>query len=154
MNEPKYVFDTNVFINLKNKYPSDIKVFNELWGKIEKLLENGIIISSDEVIDEIKKGNDELEDWTKAHKNSFYHSDEALLIIVREKKQKYAALVTKPKKSNGADPFVIALAKQKDCCIVTEETGGTEINPNIPYICNQFGIRCIKLIDFLRENDF
>ena len=154
MNNPEYVFDTNIFINLKNKYPSDISVFAPLWGKIETLFDSGIIISSDEVIEEIQKGNDDLESWAKAHDNSFYPSDESIQIIVKEILQKFGALVTKPKKPNSADPFIIALAKQKGCTVVTEEGHGTEINPTIPYVCNSYGIKCIKLMDFLRENHF
>jgi len=154
MSNPKYVFDTNIFINLKNKYPSDISVFVPLWEKIETLFDNGIIISSDEVIEEIQKGNDDLESWAKAHDNSFYPSDESIQIIVKEILQKFGALVTKPKKPNSADPFIIALAKQNSCVVVTEEGHGTEINPTIPYVCNCYGIKCIKLMDFLRENHF
>lgn len=154
LNNPKYVFDTNIFINLKNKYPSDISVFAPLWVKIEKLFEDGIIISSDEVIEEIQKGNDTLETWAKTRKNSFYPSDESIQKIVKEILQNFGALVTKPKKPNGADPFIIALAKQEGCAVVTEEGHGTEINPTIPFVCNSYGIKCIKLMDFFRENHF
>jgi predicted nucleic acid-binding protein len=151
MNNPKYVFDTNVFIKLKNEYASDI--FIGLWEQIETLMGDGIIISSDEVIDEIKRGNDELEEWAKKWKNSFYTSDEPIQEIVREILKRFNSLVTRPKKTNGADPFIIALAKQMDCTIVTEEKrDGTEINPKIPYICDFYGIKCIKFLDFLREN--
>jgi len=154
MNVPKYVFDTNIFIILKNQYPPDISIFVPLWEKIEEYFENGIIISSDEVIDEIEKGNDSLKEWAKAHSFSFFSSDEPIQKIVREILQKFSALVTKPKKTNNADPFLIALAKLKNCTLVTEEKGGTEVNPNIPYICNHYEIRCIKFFDFLRENKF
>jgi len=154
MNEPKYVFDTNIFINLKNKYPSDIKVFADLWEKIETLFENGFIISSDEVIEDIIKGHDELECWVKIRKKSFFPSDESIQTIVREILKIVGILVTRAKKPNESDPFIIALAKQRNCTVVTEENTGTEINPGIPYICNYYNVKCIKLIDFLRENNF
>ena len=155
MSEPKYVFDTNVFIILKNNYPSDINIFKKLWDGIETLFDKGIIISSDEVIDEIKKGNDDLEEWVKKRKKSFYTSNEPIQNIVKEILQKFGALVTRPKKSNGADPFLIALARQMGCTLVTEEKrDGTELNPKIPYICDYYNIKCIKFVDFLRENNF
>jgi predicted nucleic acid-binding protein len=155
MSDPKYVFDTNIFIILKNKYPPDISIFAKLWEEIETLFEKGVIISSDEVIEEIEKGNDELKNWAKLHKNSFYSSDESIQNIVRDILQKFEVLVTKAKKSNGADPFVIALAKQKSCIVVTEEKrNGTDLNPKIPNICEYYNIKCIDLIDFLRENNF
>jgi hypothetical protein len=140
MSEPKYVFDTNIFIILKNKYPPDISIFAKLWEGIETLFE---------------RGNDELKNWAKAHKNSFYSSDESIQNIVRDILQKFGVLVTKAKKPNGADPFVIALAKQKGCIVVTEEKrNGTDLNPKIPNICDYYNIQCIDLIDFLRENKF
>jgi len=43
-----------------------------------------------------------------------------------------------------ADPFVIALAKARDGCVVTEET----MRPNaakIPNVCEHFGIEYAKL---------
>ena len=155
MSEPKYVFDTNVFIILKNNYPSDISIFTPLWEKIETMFKDGIIISSEEVIEEIERGNDSLIDWVKIRKNFFYKSDEPLQQNVREILQRFGALVTKPKKPSGADPFVIALARQMNCTVVTEEKrDGNDINPKIPFICDYYNIQCIKFVDFLRDNDF
>jgi predicted nucleic acid-binding protein len=152
MNAPKYVFDTNIFINLKNRYPSDI--FVSLWEQIELLMKDGIIISSDEVIDEIKRGDDDLEEWANTRRNSFYPSNEPIQIIVREILGQFSGLVTSPKKPNAADPFLIALAKEMVCTVVTEENrGGTDLNPKIPYICEHYNIPCIKFVEFLRENN-
>jgi len=152
MSDPKYVFDSNIFINLKNLYPSDI--FIGLWEQIETLLGSGIIISSDEVIEEIKKGNDDLEEWTKKWDDSFYQSSEPIQKIVREILQNFGALVTRPKKANAADPFIIALAKHMSCTIVTgEKRSGDDLFPKIPNICEHYNIRCINFVDFLRETN-
>jgi predicted nucleic acid-binding protein len=151
MSNPKYVFDTNIFINLKNRYPSDI--FTKLWKQIETLFSNGIIISSDEVIEEIKRGNDDLEEWANARKNSFYPSNEPVQMIVKEILRRFNGLVTSPRKPNAADPFLIALAKQMSCTVVTEENrSGNDLSPKIPNICDFYNIRCIKFVEFLREN--
>ena len=50
----KYVFDSNIFINLQRRQPID--VFPSLWEKIGELMDNGTIISSREVYDEIMIG--------------------------------------------------------------------------------------------------
>ena len=57
----KYVFDSNIFINLQRRQPIDI--YPSLWTKIGELMEHGIIISSKEVYDEIMIGGDDLEKW-------------------------------------------------------------------------------------------
>jgi predicted nucleic acid-binding protein len=135
MNGPKYVFDTNIFINLKNRYPSDVLVFADLWEKIETLFRDGVIISSDEVIEEIKRGNDELENWARARKKSFYPSTEPVQILVREILKQFSGLVMSAKKANAADPFIVALARQMACTVVTEENrGGNGSSPKIPNV--------------------
>lgn len=65
----KYVFDSNIFVNLQRRQPIDI--FPSLWNKIGELMSDGTIISSQEVYDEIMIGGDELEKWAKARKEFF-----------------------------------------------------------------------------------
>lgn len=65
----KYVFDSNIFINLQRRQPIDI--FPSLWNKIGELMSDGTIISSQEVYDEIMIGGDDLEKWAKARKEFF-----------------------------------------------------------------------------------
>jgi hypothetical protein len=150
MNGPKYVFDSNIFINLQRFYPADI--FGGLWSKIETLFDERIIVSSDEVIVEIVKGNDSLIDWVKERPDSFYTSDETIQLIVRDILKNYSALVTSANKSNAADPFVIALAKHLDCTLVSEEKkSGNAQSPKIPNICEALQVRCIRFFEFLRE---
>ena len=67
----KYVFDSNIFINLQRRQPLD--VFPSLWVKIGELMDDGTIISSQEVYDEIMIGGDDLEKWAKARQKCFLH---------------------------------------------------------------------------------
>ena len=68
----KYVFDSNIFINLQRRQPIDI--YPSLWNKVGELMDNGTIISSQEVYDEIMIGGDDLEEWAKARKECFLPS--------------------------------------------------------------------------------
>jgi hypothetical protein len=150
MSSPKYAFDTNVFISLQRLYPPDI--FTGLWREIERLFDEKTIISSDEVIEEIEKGHDDLVDWARKRKASFYSSDENIQLIVRDILKDFGSLVTSVKKPNAADPFVIALAKQFNCTLVTDEKrSGSDLSPKISNVCERYNIRCIKFFDFLRE---
>lgn len=150
MNGPKYVLDTNVFITLQRRYPPDI--FSSLWEKIENLFENGTAISSDEVLEEIKHGDDDLVKWAQKRKKYFYQSDENIQAGVTDILSRYGSLVTSAKKANAADPFVIALAKQMNCTLVTEEKhSGNKDAPKIPNVCDAYSVRCLKFFAFLRE---
>ena len=48
-------------------YPPD--VFPSLWSKLDELIKNGEIISSEEVYIELERKSDELHDWVKARKH-------------------------------------------------------------------------------------
>jgi hypothetical protein len=150
MNAPKYVFDANIFIKMQRLFNRD--VFVSLWDSIDTLIKDGIIISSDEVFEEIAASDDELLDWVKDRKSIFVKSDENIQSLVRDILKSFPKLVLNPGKANGADPFIIALSKYKDCSLVTDENRGSIVSPKIPIICEQFGVRCIKFIEFLREN--
>jgi predicted nucleic acid-binding protein len=151
MKTPKYVFDTNVFINMQRHHPADI--FGSLWQQVGALIDDNSVVSSEEVLGEIKIGDDYLVDWTKSRKEAFLKSDEKTQRLVRDILSKYAELVTGSKKTNGADPFVIALAKLKNCTLVTDESrSGVGQPPKIPNVCEAYDVRCIKFVEFLRES--
>lgn len=146
----KYVFDSNIFINLQRRQPIDI--YPSLWNILSELMTTGIIISSQEVLDELAVSGDDLVKWAKTRKESFIASDVAIQNEVRAILQNFRGLVEGGKKKNSADPFVIALAKEKQCILVTEEKrNGNKDTPKIPDICAEYNISCIDFVDFSRR---
>jgi hypothetical protein len=149
----KYVFDSNIFINLHRRQPIDI--FPSLWNKIGELMEDGTIVSSQEVYDEIMIGDDDLKKWAKTHKECFLLSDVSVQQEVRTILLSHRGLVEGGSKKNSADPFVIALAKQKQCKVVTEEVPTRNVkSPKIPDVCAAYQIECIDFVNFAREEKF
>ena len=150
LNNAKYVLDTNVFINMQRHHPLD--VFGSLWTKIADVIDDGTVISCDEVLDELSIGNDALLQWANDRNGAFIPSGAEVQRIVREILQEYPTLVTGSRKSNNADPFVIALAKKKGCTLVSDETWAGNGQPvKIPNVCVSHGVRLIKFVEFLRE---
>ena len=150
MSNAKYVLDTNVFINMQRHHPFD--VFGSLWAKMADVIDSGTVISCGEVLDELSIGNDELIRWAKLRNGMFVTSGADVQRIVREILHKYPELLTGTRKANSADPFVIALAKQKGCTLVSDETWAGSGQPvKIPNVCESYGVRLIKFVDFLRE---
>lgn len=147
---PKYVFDSNIFINLQRRQPIDI--YPSLWNKIGELMTEGIIVSSQEVYDEISIGGDELEKWAKERRQFFLPSEINVQNEVREILKKYRGLIEGGKKKNSADPFVIALAKENSCKVVTEEVRTRSYSsPKIPDVCDHYQIKCLTFVEFARE---
>ena len=148
--DAKYVFDTNIFIELQRHQPID--VYPTVWAKIGELIEAGIIISSKEVYEEILIGNDTLTTWAKQREACFKDSNEEVQMEVRSILAEYRGLVEGGKKNNNADPFVIAIAKISGCSVVSEESRTNNLNsPKIPDVCFGIGIPCLTFVDFSRE---
>ena len=150
MSNARYVLDTNVFINMQRHYPLD--VVGSLWAKMADIIDDGTVVSCGEVLDELSIGDDDLIKWAKLRNGTFLTSGADIQRIVREILQKYPALVTGTRKANSADSFVIALAKQKGCTLVSDEAWAGNGQPiKIPNVCEAYGVRLIKFVDFLRE---
>lgn len=148
--ETKYVFDSNVFMDLQRRQPID--VYPSVWEKISELMEKGTITSSQEVYEEILVGDDYLSEWAKQRREFFLSTDEETQKVVRDVLLKHRGLVEGGKKKNNADPFVIAVAKINRCTIVSEETPtNNPASPKIPDVCSNLGLNCINFVAFSRE---
>ena len=148
--DAKYVFDTNIFIELQRRQPID--VYPSVWEKIGELMETEVIVSSQEVYEEILVGNDSLAAWAKQREPYFLLTDEATQIEVRSILTKYRGLVEGGKKKNSADPFVIAIAKMLGGSVVSQEVrSNNPDSPKIPDVCSDLGIVCLNFVDFSRK---
>ena len=146
----KYVFDSNIFINLHQRQPRDI--YPSVWNKIDELMANGTIISSREVYDELTRSDDSLSEWAKSKKEYFLPSEIPIQERVRKILSEHRGLVEGGKKQNNADPFVIALAQENNCELVTEECRSNSlVAPKIPNICDAYGVTCMNFVDFVRK---
>lgn len=150
MSEPKYVLDTSVLIHAWNRaYPLD--VFPSFWRHFETHVENGTLISSIEVKIELERKDDELFAWIKQWSYMFIEIDNAVQDRVIELMAAYPKFVDERTNKSEGDPWVCALADTRDLAVVTEEKGGTDLKPKIPYVCGKENIRCITLLDMIRE---
>ena len=150
LSKAKYVFDTNVFINMQRHYPVD--VLPSLWEKISAFIEDGLVVSCDEVFDELSIADDAMKEWAKQRKKAFIASGMDVQHLVRTILTTHSELLTGTKKANGADPFVIAHAKLKGRILVSDETrAGNGQPPKIPNVCEAYGVQVIKFMEFMRR---
>jgi len=146
-----YVFDTSAFIEAWwETYPP--ANFPGLWEEIDTLVDAGNLIAPEEVLHELKSGDDDLHDWVKQR------SDRIVVPTSRDLMLKVTAILadhptlTKPGTGrSAADPFVIALAALRGCPVVTKELGGSATKPRIPFVCDQSGIDCLRFLDVIRN---
>lgn len=145
----KYCIDTSSFIeSWQRRYPPDI--FPSFWYKLSSVIGEQIIVAQELVIEEIGSQDDELNEWIKEQEKLCVPFDEDVQAIASHIISEYPRIVGAHQKY-GADPFVIALAKQHNLVVITEERGGSASKPKIPFICQDIDVPCMTMLDFIRE---
>jgi uncharacterized protein DUF4411 len=148
----RYSIDTSSLINgLRLHYPYES--FPRLWNEdLPSLVVSGDLRATEEVRIELDRQDDELVQWIEGYSNElFVEVDEEIQHQVRGILARHPALIHAGRGRSGADPFVIALAKMNDCTVVTEERNGSAKHPKIPDVCGALDLRCIRLIELIRE---
>lgn len=156
LDRAKYCIDTSCIIHAwRRAYPP--KHFLSFWEHVTALIDAGVIIASEEVLNELKKKDDEIHEWTStlpAH-FSVEISDEqqaALAYIMG----KHPRLVDTAKGRSEGDPFVISLALcfNPPLIVISEENHGKVNSPKIPDVCRIEGLTCIKLVELVQREDW
>lgn len=155
-----YVIDTSALIDIKNIYPID--VFPGVWSNLEKLVKNDRLAAPQEVLFELQKRDDELTEWAKKHNTIFREPTPTQIDIVRQILVDHESFVKLGRGEYDADPWVVALAydlahtqlavngSKFDPIVVShEELKGNKIK--IPYVCQKYGLKCIKALEMFRN---
>ncbi len=131
-------------------YPPD--VFPALWTNLETMIAQRCIISPDEVLHELEKKDDGLHAWAKGNDIMFHPLDGPVQHAASEILARFPRLVDSNSGRSRGDPWVIALAMVRGCAILTgEKPSGNPVKPKIPDVCKHYGIRCLNMLEFIRE---
>ncbi len=150
----KYSMDTSALLNpWQRDYPPDL--FPTLWDSLDRLVTGGVVIASEEVLVELQKKDDEVYAWANQRQPMFVPIDGQVQQVVREILREYPRLIDNRTNRSGADPFVIALAVTEQCSVVTgERPTGSLTRPKIPDVCGAMGVRCLRVVEFIREQNW
>lgn len=146
----EYVFDTSSLIGAwVRTYPPDS--FPVVWDRMDGLASTGRLLVPEEVFEELKAQDDELLAWVKARSSAIViPTSRAVMLEARAVLSDHEGLTKAGTGRGKADPFVIALARLRDCPVVTQEQGGTATKPRIPFVCKGRGIACMSTLDVIR----
>jgi len=150
-----YVFDTNSLSKLKHFYPD---VFKSMWAGLDSLVQNGDMLSTREVWNEMQRGNPDphVTQWLRQRKELIFTTPttpELQFVSQIFQVKHFQSLIGVQQRLKGtpvADPFVIACAKVHRGTVVSEE----KLKPNaakIPNVCQHFKIPCIDLQEFMQQ---
>lgn len=156
MNQPRYSIDTSIFIeNWQRLYPPD--VFPSVWRFMESLIADGRGLVSHEVLEELKKKDDELLGWMSGRENLLVPTGDEIQIRTIEINDQFPNLTDVERERGVADPFVIAVAEVRSCSVVTYERPRTRTTrpPKIPDVCAARGqVDCIDFVELARREQF
>jgi len=159
-----YIIDTCSF--RKIDLPPDI--FISMWKNIENLAKEGRFISHKLVLEEIREyisKKDVVNEWAEKHKDVFKEVTLQQTKLIKEilATDNFCALIDLNATKGQADPFIIAMAMEKEeqhllsgeeikKIVITEE-GMNPKHPNkirIPFVCGHFRITCKNIFDLFR----
>lgn len=148
-----YCIDTSALIAAwSERYP--IKRIGSFWDKMNVLIQSGRLIAPEDVRREIRKKTDGLYDWVNERKVMFVDLEEPVQIAAKHLLREFPWLLKNIPDKSPADPFVIALAETRGFTVITEEGRGGMKKPQIPFVCEARGVRCINLLTLLDEEDW
>ncbi len=158
-----FSFDSSIFIHMKRDYPRDKKQNLRLWEIIEERMETRYILITKEVVEELKRGTDDLASWIKNYPECILESTDDIQDIVGRISNRFPGWVNALTEENQADPYVIAIAQLHDGKVITQEKIHFHLdqNPeqianqphalNIPNVCKLLNIEYNHLMGFITE---
>lgn len=152
----RYLLDTNIFIEAKNRYYG-FDFCPAFWDWLEERNATGKVASIDKVGDELQAGSDDLSDWaTERGRIFFLPPDDSVVpalgrVSTWTTGQNYeaAAIATF---LQVADYWLVAHALAHDFVVVTHEVPSDSTRKiKIPNACIGLGIECINPYAMLRR---
>lgn len=148
-----YCIDTSALIAAwSERYP--IRRVPGFWVKLDSLIVAGRLIGPEEVRREVQKKTDGLFAWVNKRKDIFIDLEEPIQLRAKELLKQFPWLLKNVPGKSPADPFVIALARERNLTVITEEGPGNAKKPKIPTVCDQLKIPCINLLGLLDKEDW
>ena len=156
----KYCADTSALFDLKDHWQMD--VFPSLWARIEQLVDEGRLFAPHAVLEEIRRGDDELVAWATTRQTMFRPLSAALLATTKEILARFPDLVDSTKRHEDADPYVVAqavlegeapgdlLSPPATCAVLTTEHRRIG-KIRIPHACAAYSIECFDFRELFRR---
>lgn len=148
-----YSIDSGALIDAwVRKYPPDF--LPSLWDAMHELADAGTIVSPEEVLLELQRGDDELFAWASDRHQMFFPPTADIQARVAHIVNTFPAFLPE-RAADGiwADPYVIALAQDVGGAVVTSELVAPDNarQTKIPNICDQLDVRCLTPLEFFLE---
>ena len=149
----EYIVDTSVLVNIRDVHHDSA----EIWLHFTNAIVNGRVRTIRQVWDELESRFNEIAIRLKGYKRQFVLPDDVtytagVVAEVRDLNRNHSNLWNPVGGRNPADPFLIAVAKDLNAIVVTDEKRqGSGFQRRIPYVCTRRNVGCTDRLDFLRN---
>jgi hypothetical protein len=143
-----YLIDTSAWLNIDSRTDRE-----DVWRIIVGLIEQGRIVACAQVLAELRDDPvyaSRLKPYEKALQAGDRSSDDPdYLQYVGKVTHDHPGMSRATGLKTPADPYVVALAELEGYVVVADETAMKRPNRKIPGVCQQRGIRCLTLAQFI-----
>lgn len=159
---PRFLIDSNVFVQAKNEYYA-FDSFPGFWDCLIWLHQKGRILSIEKVKSELQRMDDDLKIWIKDRlpETFFAPIQQAEVIGHYATMQSWAQdlgqftpqAINDFQDTEQADAWIVAYAKTNDCIVVTHEkyAQAAKKTIKIPNVCKEFNVDYVNTFEMLRE---
>lgn len=148
---PKYVVDASLLLRREEQEEYEEEAYPTHWSNFDKFVDLGVIVSVDEVKDEITEHTGGFyEKWAEDHEFMFNPTSREVAVCLSKLSEKYPVWYSSIHKKNKhtADASLIAFAKVNGLTLITQESykdyeKTKEKNFSIPTVWELIGGRCI-----------
>lgn len=86
-----FVIDACALINASHSYNMSLETFSVIWKTLETMIDKGELISSSEIMDELK--DNDIANWAKQHSECFIPLTQEIQNKTKEILKKYPSLI-------------------------------------------------------------
>jgi len=144
-----YLIDTSAWLNIDGRPDRD-----DVWRLITNLIGHGRIVTPAQVLGELREDpifRTRLKPYeTELLAGDHGTDDISYLQLVGRITHDYPSMSRATGEKTPADPYVVALAETENYVVVADESR-KRANRKIPGVCDQRGIRCLTLAQFIVE---
>lgn len=145
-----YLIDTSAWLDIDFRPDSD-----DVWRLVVNLIKQGRIVACAQVLGELHENPiyiSRLKPYEEALQAGDRKSDDPdYLLHVGRITHDHPAMCKATGPKTPADSYVVALAELEGYVVVADESSTRRPNRKIPGVCQQRGIRCITLAQFIEE---
>lgn len=139
----KYLIDTSSIFAQKPDDTLPKEVYKSLWEKIEKSVQEEMIVTCSEIEEEAKKDNT-VGKWLQTNHCTVLPIDDDVQANVKKIVTEHPKMISfSSGGSSSGDAFLIATAMKYGLKVITQENKTK--NNQIPDICRQYNIECLSI---------